>query len=279
MHSSRFLASRARGVLAGSVVLAALLLPSGAAAANPPGNNGTIKVDRIPMEDNRPNNEPHVDCTFQIDFYGFDEGDLYARVTFEAQAPTGSGVLVPDGQSSSPDSVFIGEDDNRGGGSEAGHDASKTYSLSTALASYTAHPRQGFHVKLTVHADGSQGADTKHKVFWVSGCQPASTGGTGGQNGGGSAPGGTGGEQGGRGGSGAPNERAGGSRGIGGVQGSRGTPGTGAGAFLPNTAAAGDVGTEGQGAAVWGVALIALAMLASRRGTRNAGTEASIRAR
>jgi hypothetical protein len=31
--------------------------------------------------------------------------------------------------------------------------------------------RQGFHVKLTVHAEGSQGADTKHKVFWVEGCK------------------------------------------------------------------------------------------------------------
>ena len=25
-------------------------------------------------------------------------------------------------------------------------------------------------MKLTVHAEGSQGADTKHKVFWVTGC-------------------------------------------------------------------------------------------------------------
>ena len=26
---------------------------------------------------------------------------------------------------------------------------------------------QGFHVKLTINAEGSQGADKKHKVFWV----------------------------------------------------------------------------------------------------------------
>jgi hypothetical protein len=66
------------------------------------------------------------------------------------------------------DSVFIGEDDNSGGGSEAGLDASETYTLD--VSGVTPHPNQGVHVKLTVHADGSQGADTKYKVFWVSGC-------------------------------------------------------------------------------------------------------------
>ncbi len=34
------------------------------------------------------------------------------------------------------------------------------------------HPIQGYHVKLTVNAEGSQGADVKHKVFWVEGCGP-----------------------------------------------------------------------------------------------------------
>src|ERR687888_1292470 len=140
------------------------------AAPNPPGNNGTIKVDDQPFDD-LPNNEPHVGCTFQIDFYGYDEGDLNADVTFEAQPPTqrpggGSQVLLHD-------TVFIGEDDNSGGGSEAGLDASETYTLD--FAGITPHPVQGFHVKLTIHADGSQGADTKYKVFWVTGCEQATT--------------------------------------------------------------------------------------------------------
>ena len=34
---------------------------------------------------------------------------------------------------------------------------------------------QGFHVKLTINAEGSQGADVKHKVFWVTGCGPGTT--------------------------------------------------------------------------------------------------------
>ncbi len=37
------------------------------AAPNPPGNNGTVKIDDVPFDDH-PNNEPHVGCTFQVDF-------------------------------------------------------------------------------------------------------------------------------------------------------------------------------------------------------------------
>jgi hypothetical protein len=51
-------------------------------------------------------------------------------------------------------------------------DASETYTLSFTG---TPHPQQGFHVKLTIHADGSQGADTKHKVFWVQPCEVPTT--------------------------------------------------------------------------------------------------------
>jgi hypothetical protein len=136
------------------------------AAPNPPGNNGTVKIDDVPFDD-APNNEPHVGCVFQVDFYGFDEGDLFADVTFESHPPTGPvQVLLTD-------SVFIGEDDNAGGGSQAGLDAAATYTLD--FTGIEPHPNQGFHVKLTIHADGSHGADTKHKVFWVTGCIPGTT--------------------------------------------------------------------------------------------------------
>jgi hypothetical protein len=158
-------------VMVAALVVAAgvALLGGGSAAAtpNPPGNNGTVKVDRVPFDDH-PDNQPHVGCVFQIDFYGFDQGDLDAEVTFDAYPPAlrpgaGSQVLLTD-------SVFIGEDDNSGGGSEAGLDASETYTLD--FTGITPHAVQGFHVKLTVHADGAQGADTKYKVFWVTGCGP-----------------------------------------------------------------------------------------------------------
>jgi hypothetical protein len=86
-------------------------------------------------------------------------------VTFELQSPTGNAVLLTD-------TVFIGEDDNSGGGSEAGLDASETYALD--FNGFEPHPQQGFHVKLTINAEGSQGADVKHKVFWVTPCEQPS---------------------------------------------------------------------------------------------------------
>ena len=137
---------------------------AGAVSADPLGDNGTIKLDTVEFDDH-PDNDPHVGCVFQVDFYGFDAGDLFADVTFETHPPTGpAGVLRED-------HVFIGGDDNSGGGSEAGLDASETYDLADALSGIEPHPNMGWHVKLTVNADGSQGADVKHKVFWVSGCE------------------------------------------------------------------------------------------------------------
>ena len=160
-----------KAVVTSTVVAALALLQVGgiaqAAGHNPSGNNGTVKVDAQPF-DSSPGNEPHVGCVFQLDFYGFDQGDLFGQVTFEVQPPTGRAVLLTD-------AVFIGEDDATGGGSEAGLDASRTYDLNDAFAAYTAG-EQGYHVYLTVNADGSQGANTKHKTFWVSGCVPTGGG-------------------------------------------------------------------------------------------------------
>jgi hypothetical protein len=131
--------------------------------ADPPGNNGTIKIDGVDFDDH-PNNEPHVGCVFQVDFYGYDAGDppesLTATVTFQGIQPTGGGVLLTD-------EVVIGED-AAGGGTDL--DAAVTYDLTEELAGVTPHPEQGWHVRLTVNAEGSQGADTKHKVFWVEEC-------------------------------------------------------------------------------------------------------------
>ena len=41
---------------------------------------------------------------------------------------------------------------------------------SLGIGSFYEHPEQGFHLKLTVEAPFSLGAEVKHKVFWVSGC-------------------------------------------------------------------------------------------------------------
>jgi hypothetical protein len=159
-------------VIAVAAFLAAMvtfLAGLASAGPNPPGNNGTVKIDDVAFDDH-PNNEPHVGCVFQVDFYGYDQGDLEATVTFEAHPPT---LRTGEDQLLLTDTVFIGEDDNSGGGSQAGLDASETYTLD--FTGITPHPVQGFHVKLTVNAEGSQGADVKHKVFWVTGCAPAPT--------------------------------------------------------------------------------------------------------
>jgi LPXTG-motif cell wall-anchored protein len=156
-------------MLVGAICLVASVPgQAGAQGGGPPGNNGTVKIDGEDFDDH-PNNEPHVGCVFQVDFYGYDEGELFADVTFEVWPPTGSEVILEDTD------IFIGEDDNSGGGSEAGLDASVTYDLTSLLAGFEPHPQQGWHVKLTVNADGSQGADVKHKVFWVTGCEAPPT--------------------------------------------------------------------------------------------------------
>jgi hypothetical protein len=54
-------------------------------------------------------------------------------------------------------------------------DASATYDPSALLQDFEPHAQQGWHVKLTVNNDGSQGADVKHKVFWVLGCETPPT--------------------------------------------------------------------------------------------------------
>jgi hypothetical protein len=152
-------------LLAGSVISLMLWAVAGGALAAP-GNNGTVKVDGTPFDD-LPNNEPHVGCVFQIDFYGYDAGQLFASASFELDPPTGTQIPLL-----SKSGIFIGEDSAAGGGSTAGLDASETFDLSAAIAATgePPHSQQGWHIGLTVNADGSSGADVKHKEFWVTGC-------------------------------------------------------------------------------------------------------------
>ncbi len=143
----------------GGLVLSGLAAPA-VAQPSPPGNNGTVKIDALDFDDH-PDNEPHDGCVFQVDFYGFDLGDLDATVTFTLVPPTGDKVDILDDERS------IGED-AAGGGTDV--DGSSTYDLTALLAGVTPHDQQGIHLRLTVHAEGSIGADTKFKEFWVTGC-------------------------------------------------------------------------------------------------------------
>lgn len=161
-----------RSTLVIGSALCMLVAGAGAAlAGNPPGNNGSVKIDGMPFEQSQ-GNEPHAGCAFTVDFFGFDEGALSGTATFELQSPTGNGFLQAD-------STFIGGDP-AGGGTDLDGTLSVDLSAAIAASGATEQPNQGFHVRLTVDAQGSIGASTKHKTFWVSDC-----GGEGGGDGGG----------------------------------------------------------------------------------------------
>lgn len=208
--------SRAVGIallVVGLVVLvAAFALPVTSVRADPStdpgGSNGTVKIDgwafdhgggRNPddPDPDNPDNEPHVGCEFSVQWYNFDEGDLYSSILFEvwpgtggkqdvtptvvsARDPAGTATAFgPDGR------VFIGEDDASGADAE-GLDARVTYNLIPAIQALTPpvsmHEKHGYHVKVTITADGVkkdgevfENDFKKHKVFWTTPCAPEPT--------------------------------------------------------------------------------------------------------
>src|SRR3954452_20419956 len=151
-----------RVIAAGTAFLAATALfavPALAGSAHgdrPPGNNGTVKINDFPLDGDN-GNDPHVGCQFAVTFFGYDAGTQTGRLVFEGQAPTGGGLLQ--------ESTTSWTTAHR----TAGNQLDTTFGpvdLSAALAKARVSPaQQGYHVKLTVHVTGSQGADTKHKVF------------------------------------------------------------------------------------------------------------------
>jgi hypothetical protein len=156
---------RRAGFRSAAVLLAGfggVMLTVGAAlATHPPGNNGTVKIEGVDI-DSIPDNDPHVGCIFTIEFRGYDEGNLDATYSLDAQPPSAHDINLTSG------STFIGEDP-AGGANDL--DATVVIDLNgTNLSDLVEHPQQGFHLKLTVHAEGSIGNDTKFKVFWVTGC-------------------------------------------------------------------------------------------------------------
>jgi hypothetical protein len=133
-----------------------------ASSQAPAGNNGAVKIEAGPPDTTK-SNEPHVSCNVYVEFWGYDAGQQEAKITFEAQSPTGSGVVLTD--------VATWNTPARDGGKHLDH----TYGPADVAgamqsAGIAPHPKQGYHVKLTVNVTGSQGADTKHKVFWLDPC-------------------------------------------------------------------------------------------------------------
>ncbi len=129
----------------------------------PAGNNGTIKVDGNDI--GGIGNDPHIVCPFSIDWYGFDEGNQAAVVSFEAQPPAASFTPVA-ALSGATSFTFVGS----GAGNTLDHH--ETYTLD--VTGLFLQPNQGYHVKVTVSVTGAQGNDTKDKVFWVDPCTTGS---------------------------------------------------------------------------------------------------------
>ena len=150
------------GVALGLSILSGVASAEPALPHDPSGNNGTIKVDGIDYDDT-PANEPHVGCSFQIDFFGFDLGDR-ADLRFFAQPPTGDGQLLHEDLN-----VLVSDDAAAGGPNDI--DERLTYDVSSwDLSALTPSAQQGYHVKVTADVVGAPGG-AKQKVFWID-CPP-----------------------------------------------------------------------------------------------------------
>lgn len=140
-----------------SAMVGAVTIASAAGTwADPPGNNGTVKINAQDGADIA--NDPHVPCDFQLAFFGFDANQT-ATITFTIHPPSGSGdVLLSETRTISTDAAAGGKNDV---------DEVIPYSgTSFGLDRFTAQPQQGFHVKLTIESPGVPGG-VKHKVFWL----------------------------------------------------------------------------------------------------------------
>jgi hypothetical protein len=144
---------------------------AGAKPGDPPGNNGTVKIDQSDPPDEDRGNEPIGDtCVLSLKFYGFDLNQK-ADITFNAIPPSGRKVLLVDKGDDGTGRLI--SDDAAGGGQD--DDAVITYDLTTAVQGLKANSQRGYHVKLTADVKGTPGG-AKHKVFWIK-CNPATAAG------------------------------------------------------------------------------------------------------
>ncbi|MGK5739170.1 LPXTG cell wall anchor domain-containing protein [Micromonospora sp. URMC 103] len=161
-------AARAAVLTAAAAASLAIASPAWAAAGkphNPPGDNGTVKIDGAPFGDSV-DNQPHVGCEFELEFFNFDEGET-ADITLAAHPPTGRTTVK------FLDNYVISDDPASGAAND--HDAVVRFSANDlALAGLDAQPQQGYHIKLTVDLTDGKGK-AKQKVFWLQPCAASPT--------------------------------------------------------------------------------------------------------
>lgn len=178
----RLFSRRRLGVGTSMLGLAIVVTSSviGSASAQDQGNNGTVKVDEHdlspgpgpgPGDDPGNNNDPHISCDGQVEWYGFDEGVQTATVTFTVWPPTSQTAPAAD----TVHQVVFDDIEGDGPGvpnDEADFDGIMPFDLSVLLEPFTPHEPQGFHVKVEVETTFAQGpSDSKFKVFWVDECE------------------------------------------------------------------------------------------------------------
>ncbi len=140
---------------------------------NPNGANGTIKIDGIDF-DGHPDNEPHLDeCSFQVDFYGFDVDDT-ATLTFFRWPGTGDTeeILSLIEIAGAADGGVAGEIDEGaipvgGDGAGGGVDIDQQVLVTLADDLGEEHPRNGYHVRAEAEIASGDRTYTKTKTFWV----------------------------------------------------------------------------------------------------------------
>jgi len=142
---------------------------NGVDRGNPGGSNGTIKLDGVDVEggyDGHPNNEPHIGCQFEVDLYGFDDGDT-AVLEFREWNPTAKKLDIAE------PAVSL-DLDGAGGGIDI--DAQTLVDLEPVLVG-DPHPVHGHHVRLDAIITPANGREySKTKVFWTGLCEPSGSG-------------------------------------------------------------------------------------------------------
>ena len=129
---------------------------------DPAGNNGTVKI-HDDYGDLAHHNVPHVDCDFAVAFWGFDL-DQKLDVSFAGQAPTGKDTPLT--VTGAP--TIITSPDAAGGGQDYDGELQFRADQLNLASLGDPHPKQGYHIKLTVNTYEPGGH--KYKVFWLQPC-------------------------------------------------------------------------------------------------------------
>lgn len=141
---------------------------SGSASSAPAGNNGHIQIDEFAMDGGN-GNDPHVACGFSISFFGYDTGSRTATVSVTPWAPTAGGTPFHSGS-------LTWDVSHRTSGNQMDFNYPVPASTVAGMFSGVAPAKQGYHARIEVEVNGSQGSDDKHKMVWIAPCTSGKTG-------------------------------------------------------------------------------------------------------